>query len=261
MMPFPLAALLDCEIGAIRTIGQYEHYKANATGHFIVADGNNCLVTAAHALDGLDSIGVRVNLSEGMSRVAKVFVNQFAIDKALDAAAVRILSTRSFPMGVVHANDFLSTTEMKELRLVEGTQMFVVGHPLLPTLTDDKQYRVGSDLPPVHATVKHGFIARIADWYANQAGTIVIDCDIFPGNSGSAVMTRQQIFHKRPYYLGMVTDFIPYVDEGAGREAKVPRFPFKQNSGYAHVAPANAIKELLARSGPDSCVWLDFWEK
>ena len=98
-MPFPLAALLDCEFCAIRALGQFQPYEPITTGHFFVADGKNYLVTAGHALYGLNTIGVRINLSGGMPSVVQVSANRFGIDETFDISVVGILATHSFPMG------------------------------------------------------------------------------------------------------------------------------------------------------------------
>ena len=258
-MPFPPEALRICEIGAIRIKGQYEYFEATATGHLVMDNANTCLVTAGHVLEGLDFIGVRVNRrDDALSRIAKLPTDCFTVNGSVDIAVASIVPDRFFPMAVGHTDDFLSPAQMKELRLNEGRQISVSGYPNLPTFSDNREKEVGSDHSPIYATVKHGYIARIADWYDTHASTIVIDCDIFPGNSGSLVLTRQQLYDEKPYYLGMVTDFIPYVDEGAGREVRLPRFPFKQNSGYAHIVPAATIKEVLGTLQPGVGVRLDF---
>lgn len=259
MMHFPRQALWICEIGAIHLRGQHEYFEATATGHLVKDNDNTCLVTAGHVLEGLDFIGVRVNRrDDALSRIAKLSIDRFKVNASLDIAVASIVEDPSFPMAVVHTDDLLSPAQMKEIRLTEGRQISVSGYPNLPTLSDSRERMVGFDHSPIYATVKHGYIARIADWYSNHSSTIVIDCDIFPGNSGSLVLTRQQLYDEKPYYLGMVTDFIPYVDEGAGKEVKLPRFPFKQNSGYAHIAPADAIKEMLTTLQPGAGVRLDF---
>ena len=138
----------------------------------------------------------------------------------------------------------LTVDQSIEMDIAEGTQIYTVGYPILPKFPGHKELPIdGSNGPPTYPTMKHGYVAT--DWKNGDANIITIDCDIFPGNSGGPVWTRQQIYESTSYYLGMVSSFVPYIDEEAGRLVEQPRSPFKQNSGYAIVVPGIEILRMI----------------
>ena len=253
MMPFSKNTLLIPEIGEIKLVGRNEYFSAVATAHIIKHHDTDWLVTAAHVLGGLEHIGVKANSPNGKTaQIAKMQTSLFEIHDTLDIAIVPLLRTfpnRGVPFLIVGTGEIFEPEQVPDRIFTEGAQIFVVGFPQLPDFPDTKEHRIDAYNPPTYPTVKHGYIARISDWLKGHANTIVIDCDIFPGNSGSPVITRQQLYQEKMHYMGMVTNFIPYIDERAGKEVRIPRFPFKQNSGYANIVPGIEIKRMIEKSG------------
>ena len=253
MMPFSKNTLLIPEIGEIKLVGRNEYFSAVATAHIIKHHNNDWLVAAAHVLKGLTLIGVKANSPNGgTARIAKVPTRHFEIHNTLDIAVIPLVSifpNGGVPLLTVGTGEILERDQTPDRIFTEGAQIFVVGFPQLPDFPDTKEHRIDSNNPPTYPTVKHGYIARISDWLKGHASTIIIDCDIFPGNSGSPVITRLQLYQEKMHYMGMVTDFIPYIDERAGKEVRIPRFPFKQNSGYANVVPGIEIKRMIEKCG------------
>lgn len=50
----------------------------------------------------------------------------------------------------------------------------------------------------------------------------------------------------KAYLLGVVRDYIPYIDTAFSLQTKRPRVTFEENSGLADVIPADYIEETIA---------------
>lgn len=95
---------------------------------------------------------------------------------------------------------------------------------------------------------RHGIVASAAD------EDITLDAFVFPGNSGGpaiyspvikvgANLNSPLINDER--IIGVVVDYIPYVDVAVSPQTKRPRITFEENSGLSHVVPSDKILELL----------------
>ena len=137
-----------------------------------------------------------------------------------------------------HVADRGKTTE---IGLAEGDGVYVLGFPM---------GLVGSTRNFVVA--RQGIIARIQDFLADATDRFLIDALIFPGNSGSPVITKPELAsiegtknQDRSYLIGVVKDFIPYRDAAISQQTQRPRIVFEENSGLAEVIPMDAVKKLI----------------
>lgn len=98
---------------------------------------------------------------------------------------------------------------------------------------------------------RHGMVAR------SYNGELVLDCFVFPGNSGGPVIYCPAIkvganltttLVNSEKNIGVVVEYIPYVDVAISPQTQRPRISFEENSGLSIATPADRIIELLKRS-------------
>jgi hypothetical protein len=98
---------------------------------------------------------------------------------------------------------------------------------------------------------RHGIVAR------SDNGELVLDTFVFPGNSGGPVFycpvlkvganLTTPLFNSEKV-IGVVVEYIPYVDVAISPQTQRPRITFEENSGLSIATPADRIIELLGRS-------------
>lgn len=69
--------------------------------------------------------------------------------------------------------------ELVESEFREGNEVFVLGFPL-GLAGESRNYTI----------VRQGIVARIHDWYDDEAKVFLVDASIFPGNSGGPVLAK-----------------------------------------------------------------------
>ena len=76
--------------------------------------------------------------------------------------------------------------------------------------------------------------------------SIVIDTPAFKGDSGGSVLeVEQQGFEYHYRLIGLISEFIPYVEEWHNRQLGYTNIEIS-NSGYSVVAPADFILDLIS---------------
>ena len=88
-----------------------------------------------------------------------------------------------------------------------------------------------------------------------RPGELLIDANIFPGNSGGPVFTRSSSFNYRTrslggvgdpgFLIGIVSSYIPYVDVGQSPQTQRVRITFEENSGLATVYSADQVESAI----------------
>jgi hypothetical protein len=135
---------------------------------------------------------------------------------------------------------------MRKEGCTEGDTIFVVGYPY--SLTGLSK---GSRAYPL---VRSGCIARIADTYARESETYLIDVTIFPGNSGGPVISKPSHFGEhiagtsgtnKSGLIGMVSGYLEYFDEAVSTQTMRPRVVFTENSGIAKVETVDNMLKTL----------------
>lgn len=104
---------------------------------------------------------------------------------------------------------------------------------------------------PSSPIVRSALLASVEDSHS-----FVIECTVFPGNSGSPVFlkrTTERIRNQQlelgsappPLLLGVVFAYIPYRELAISVQTRMPRIQFEENSGLARCVTFQAIHELL----------------
>jgi hypothetical protein len=103
-----------------------------------------------------------------------------------------------------------------------------------------------------YAIVRPGAIARLNDLIESVATTLLIDSHVFPGNSGGPVILEPNLFaidgtksNNTAYLIGVVSDYIPYIDVAISPQTQHARVTFEENSGLADVIPVDRINEAI----------------
>ena len=103
----------------------------------------------------------------------------------------------------------LSLERAKEIQVAEGDGIFTIGFPLGLVGYEEQNFPI----------VKQGCVARIQDWLSGDSNHILVDANIFPGNSGGPIFLQPSSIavegtesNSYPYLMGMVSAYVPYED-------------------------------------------------
>ena len=137
-----------------------------------------------------------------------------------------------------------SRTKATEMGVSEGDGVFLLGFPM---------GLIGNTRNMV--VVRQGAIARIRDFLEGGSRDFLIDCTVFPGNSGGPVVGRPEFTSIKgtkavdgAYLLGIVAAYIPYEDVAISAQTKQPRIIFQENSGLARVFPVDHINDVVIKA-------------
>ncbi len=94
--------------------------------------------------------------------------------------------------------------------------------------------------------LRKGIVAGLND----SSKTIILDCFAFGGNSGGPVFQVEHTPNMIPdypkfYLIGLVTQYVPYVDPYKSLQNDLEMMIFAENSGYSIVEPMDSIYEML----------------
>jgi S1-C subfamily serine protease len=212
------------------------------------------LVTNRHVLQGEGSFCVRFNPTAGTP--AREYTLGFGKDSELiytsprdsdiDVAVINLdaeVLTRdgiafSYFKSDVHV---AGRRYVADLEILEGDFGYVLGFPM-GMVGQERNF----------AIVRQGTIARIRDYLADKSKEILMDCMIFPGNSGGPVITRPEAVDlKGPkaesasYLIGLVKGYMPFCDVAISQQTNEPRVVFTENSGLASVIPIQYAMEII----------------
>ena len=229
-------------------------------GHFIREDEGGTkqyltfLVTNKHVLAGKPSIIVRfehsdrakvldypVNLNDEKGSIwvgnpaDSVDVAAFHVNHELlanDKAVLEFFSLTDHAMGIA---------EMAEAGVSEGDGVFVLGFPM-GIVSEQSMYVIA----------RLGSIARVRDVLHGKESSILIDANIFPGNSGGPVIIRPETSAitgtktiSRAALIGIVKSYVPYKDVAVSQQTGKPRVIFEENSGLALVETVDNIRSTV----------------
>lgn len=164
----------------------------------------------------------------------------------IDISAISInpsvLIEQSRRFAYFHSDDnILCIKDMAEQKVSEGDFVYALGFPM--NLVDlDRQYVIS----------KAGTIARIRDVLEGYRNDFIVDISLFPGNSGSPVVSKPEMVCiegtkslMTSYLIGIVKANIPYSDIAVSQQTRQPRVIFQENSGLAIVIPVDFIMETI----------------
>ncbi len=206
------------------------------------------LVTNAHVIEEEDLIFLKMNRESGFPAV-EYGVNLVEVQDSLTyhpgGMDLVVLPLRAEDLNrnmvasyQIKEEESLSLDKAKEIEVSEGDGVFAIGFPLGLAGYEEQNFPI----------VKQGCIARIQDWLSGNSRHILVDANIFPGNSGgpiflqpSAIAIEGTKANYFPYLLGMVSAYIPYEDVAVSLQTQRPRVVFEENSGIVEVVPSDAI--------------------
>ena len=216
------------------------------------------LVTNKHVLQGQKSIIVRFNPEPSAGGIAldypieldegkTVWVDHPREDIDVSAISLNVpfLKQQSRKFAYFHSDqNILSIKDMVENGVSEGDFVYALGFPM--NLVDPtKQYVIS----------KAGTIARIRDVLEGYRNDFIVDISLFPGNSGSPIVSKPEIVCingtkslDTSYLIGIVKANIPYSDVAISQQTKQPRVIFQENSGLAIVIHSDLIMETIEDS-------------
>lgn len=216
------------------------------------------LLTNKHVFEEHDAAQMRMNLAKDESpheypltlkdeRGQQRWYSHEHGDIAAIPINASILDKDGIDYKVFRHGDFITPLRAGDLTINEGDGVFVLGFPLgMPgAMRND-------------TIVRQGIVARVRDWFEDRSKTIMIDANIFPGNSGGPVVLKPELAAIRgtknsdaAHLIGMVANYIPYTDIAISQNTRTPRIIFQENSGLANVVPINVIHETIERAAKD----------
>ena len=208
------------------------------------------LVTNRHVIEGEDELYIRFNQGSGSERFRLATKHEdgtavFSISQQFDVAACPINAEAMREAGAdfsaLPERAHLDLAGIESLGVVGGDDVFTLGFPMGIAGTEKK-----------YAIVRGGVIARVDREIVDETGCFLIDCPVFPGNSGGPVVLRPEVVslgkqppRKRVHVVGIVSGYVPYADTAISEQTQRPRVTFEENSGLAYVVPMDAVNELI----------------
>lgn len=214
------------------------------------------LVTNRHVFEGKREVWLRFNITEVGSKVYLLELENKEGQKIwsahpnpkVDVATIRI-NVEKLKEDNIQFSFFRDDKQMafrdiiKQEGITQGDGIFVLGFPM-GIAGEEKNYVI----------VRSGVISRLDDEIINNNFEFLIDCTIFPGNSGGPVILKPEVASitgtkavSRAYLLGVVRNYILYEDVAVSTQTKKPRVVFVENSGLAGVVPLDFVKELIEK--------------
>lgn len=166
-------------------------------------------------------------------------------DLGNDIAAVQVNGSKIKELGagfIPSDEASADSTKLKSIGTSAGDGVFVLGFPM--NLAGVQRNYV---------IVREGIIARISELLDHASWTFMLDCFVFPGNSGSPVILKPEIAaiqgttaNRSAYLIGVVVDYKPYADRAISEQTHRPRVIFEENSGLADVVPMDQVDETIS---------------
>ncbi len=128
-------------------------------------------------------------------------------------------------------------------------------HELLEAFTISFEPSLFDPLNPMYPTYRNGYIAQ-----KRHNRTLVFDGMQYPGNSGSPVFSKAHLImdtdirRVRERFIGVVSSYIPYVDQAISPQTKRVRVTFEENTGLAIIHPVDVILEIIEQDDCKSMV-------
>lgn len=242
----------------------------NGSGFYVNTDTSTYLVTARHVLynDGgtlsdnsVELLSYSANPADTIPlklHIDLVSLNnsgQIEFNDSHDIAIIRVRGKRvshdnvnvmSWLNGVTvktlpetHDSIGVNINDLKKYKDVSiGNAIVIFGFPR--SIGIDKFPQIDFTKP----LLRKGIIAGKND----NNKTIIIDCPVYPGNSGGPVMEIEEVWITITEYntIGVITQFIPFTEIWENK-----RFNYKNinisNSGYAVVEPMDYVIELIEK--------------
>lgn len=123
--------------------------------------------------------------------------------------------------------------------VIIGSEVFVFGYPSSIGIKELPQIDFSKPL------IRKGIVAGKNE----KTRTIILDCPVDLGNSGSPVLECETVYENNnwvPKYtpIGLVTGFVPFIEETVNTRYKFRNYRV-DNSGYSIVTPIDTVLELI----------------
>jgi hypothetical protein len=205
------------------------------------------LVTNKHVVEGTDELWIRFNQGAGSQRfrfVVEEGETDFRLHPRFDVAVSGIngqmLTEAGAEFDAIPSRAFLDMAGMAEKEVSGGDSVFVLGFPMGIAGAEKK-----------YAVVRGGVIARVDEHIVQETDSFLVDCQVFPGNSGGPVVLAPEAIsvtgqpRGRVYLVGIVAGYVPWIDTAVSQQTGRPRATFEENSGLTNVVPLDAVNDLV----------------
>lgn len=117
-----------------------------------------------------------------------------------------------------------------------SNDVFICGYPSSLGMKQSPQFDYNQPL------LRKGIVANIN----KTSGTIILDCPVYPGNSGGPVIQVDQIENNKFHYtiIGVVSEFIPYSQHWRNLSNNIMHTEIF-NSGYSVAVAMDYVFEML----------------
>jgi Trypsin-like peptidase domain len=214
------------------------------------------LATNRHVIEGHDVVHAKFNVGSDAPAERFDLLLQtpdgtplwFGIEN-VDVAVTYLSASDLANVGVriapIPEDKWIGLGEMQAAEIGPGDEVFVLGFPLGLAGRERK-----------YVIVRGGMIARLDEELIAETHSYLIDCTVFPGNSGGPVFRKPQMFINDeaesihlawypPDFIGIVSNYLPYRDTAWSLQTQAPRVIFEENSGLASVVPVDAIRVAI----------------
>lgn len=236
------------------------------SGYFVKTDDKLFLITAKHVLfdskgqlkgDKANVIGFTGNLEDN-----RTIEYQCSL-KGLNEAKSIICSDKDdiavIYWGVLHPQGFKGdsraeikllkfdpifgggiTAELPNMRRFDdvfiGNDVYILGFPSSIGLKNSPQIDYNQPL------IRKGIVAG-----KNKAnGTVILDCEVYPGNSGGPVLQMEYLNPTTLHYsvIGTISQYVPFAQSiPEGKE----KLGFLNNSGYSVIVPCDSVLDIIEK--------------
>jgi hypothetical protein len=239
--------------------------KSSGSGFYINTDDAVWFATAKHVLFDkkggllgetaeLVSYGLNDDVGTALEVDLKTLIaaNLVRASKLGDAAVIKIAiatePTRQerqvIPSPGVNIKrkgpDAIYGTALSDMRTYDdiaiGNDVIVFGYPSSIGLAISPQ--VDSKRPLLRKGIVAGKNSKLR--------TLIMDCEVFPGNSGGPVIEVERYFAQSNFrVIGIISQFIPF--DNSGWSAAIGGNATVLNSGYSVATPVDFVIELIGR--------------
>lgn len=231
------------------------------TGFFVIkpiseGKGLPFLVTNRHVLNGKQSVTIRLQeKNTGDLKIIDIPLMENGNlyysthdDSNVDIAAVlfsgSIIKNNNLQFSAINIdNDALISSELIKQGGDEGSYVYMLGFPM-------RLVNIDSTTP----ICRGGCIARIDEKEIKKMNYFLLDIQNFPGNSGSPIITKPEIYGfdnepvlNKSVLIGIVYGYKPYQEQLINSQTNEIVEIRSENSGIAVVHPVEFIKEVIEK--------------
>jgi hypothetical protein len=142
-----------------------------------------------------------------------------------------VILRQNAPDGIVGVDANATVKKFDEVQI--SNDVYVFGYPNSIGLQQIAQ------IDQTRPLIRKGIVSGL-----NRAlRTIILDCEVYPGNSGGLVLeVENEVFQRRYKVIGLVSQYVPFDNARFGIAAN----PTVLNSGYSVVTPIDFVLDLIA---------------